>query len=68
MMKDNFHFQQKKLLLFFENFSKIKWIEYGDVAQLGARLAGSQKVRGSSPLISTKKREVNLSFLVLIFY
>ena len=25
----------------------------GDIAQLGERLAGSQKVRGSSPLIST---------------
>ena len=27
---------------------------FGGMAQLGARLTGSQKVRGSNPLISTK--------------
>lgn len=34
------------------------WI--GELAQLGERLAGSQKVRGSSPLFSTiiKKEQV----------
>lgn len=29
----------------------------GGMAQLGARLTGSQEVRGSSPLISTKNKE-----------
>jgi hypothetical protein len=31
----------------------------GPVAQLGARLTGSQKVRGSNPLGSTKNREID---------
>ena len=34
----------------------------GGIAQLGARLTGSQKVRGSSPLIST------IWFILLFFY
>ena len=41
--------------------------KYGDIAQLGERLTGSQEVRGSSPLISTKreKRGNNILFFIL---
>ena len=31
--------------------------EFGSMAQLGARLTGSQEVRGSSPLGSTKNKK-----------
>lgn len=31
---------------------------YGGMAQLGARLTGSQKVRGSIPLVSTNSRDI----------
>ena len=33
-------------------------VEFGGIAQLGARLTGSQKVRGSNPLISTRKKDI----------
>ena len=44
--------------------------KYGDIAQLGERLTGSQEVRGSSPLISTKreKRGNNILFFYSISY
>lgn len=38
---------------------------FGGMAQLGARLTGSQKVRGSNPLISTKKD--TMIFIVSFF-
>lgn len=34
-------------------------IKSGDIAQLGERLNGIQEVRGSNPLISTKKEHYN---------
>lgn len=39
----------------------------GGVAQLGARLTGSQKVRGSSPLISTNKKCIREPFRFSFF-
>ncbi len=35
----------------------------GGVAQLGARLNGIQKARGSNPLVSTRRRTVKLFFI-----
>ncbi len=35
-----------------------KAVLHGGIAQLGARLTGSQKVRGSTPLISTRKSDL----------
>lgn len=40
-------------------------ISYGELAQLGARLTGSQKVRGSNPLFSTIKRTEKSGFLFM---
>lgn len=42
-------------------------ILHGELAQLGARLTGSQKVRGSNPLFSTIKRTEKSVFLFMIF-
>ena len=42
--------------------------KYGDIAQLGERLTGSQEVRGSSPLISTKREKRGNNILFFLFY
>ncbi len=42
-----------------------KFYTRGGMAQLGARLTGSQEVRGSNPLISTKiNKEKDLNHVV----
>ena len=40
----------------------------GGIAQLGARLNGIQKVRGSTPLISTKPVTSFISIMRWLFY
>ena len=43
-------------ILFLSSLFRRSKIKYGDIAQLGARLTGSQEVRGSNPLSSTNKK------------
>lgn len=38
------------------------------MAQLGARLTGSQKVRGSNPLFSTRPKNREIGFFIYVVY
>lgn len=53
LLRRRIPFYMKKSLLFCSLNCKIRYL-YGELAQLGERMAGSHEVRGSSPLFSTK--------------
>ena len=59
---------QKRTLQKFNKNQLLSVSNHGGVAHLGERLNGIQEVRGSIPLISTKKREGSNGYLLFFYF